>query len=164
MTPREEAEYGQRQQYNQMDSQRYRNEPMEIERPHGNSVDMRKNLSGIVNYEKQQNLMPNNGSNVYTHHHNQSYSMGDYNNGQQSPYNNQYGGYNQPPPNNMQNPIYKPNNFFSNNQATNNNRPVQQPQQQMNIRQQNPINNYPVNTQNMQNPYNQQGYRLQQSY
>lgn len=128
-------------------------------------MDMRKNLSGIVNYEKQNNFMSSNGSNVYTHHHNQSYNMGDYNNGQQSPYNNQYGGYTQQPQSNLQNPTYKANNFFSNNQPNNNGRPVQQ--QPMNIRQPNPINNYPNNIQNMQNPYiqqTQQPYRPQQSF
>lgn len=106
--------------------------------------------------------MPNNGSNVYTHHHTQSYNMGDYNSGQQPPsYNNQYVGYAQQPQPNQQNPVYKANNFFSNNQQNNNIRPVQQP---INIRQPSPMNNYSNHTQNMQNPYNQQEYRPQQSF
>lgn len=142
---------------------------MEIEKPHGSSVDMRKNLSGIVNYEKQHNFMPNNGSNIYTHHQNQNYNMGDYNNQQQLPYNNQYNNeYNQPQ-SNQQNPLFKTNNFFSNNQQ-NNNYPVQPnssrsaQHQQMPNRQPNQPINYPNNIQNMQNPYNQQGFRPQQSF
>ncbi len=100
---------------------------------------MRKNLSGIVNYERNQNFQQNN-SNLLGHHHNQSYN--EYNNGQQSPYNNQQNLYQ-----NSQNPTYKANNFFSNN-------PQNQPVQQINNNRQmnNPMNSYNsnINNSNMQ--------------
>lgn len=128
---------------------------------------MRKNLSGIVNYEKHHNFVPgnNNGQNMYPHNHNQSYSMGDYSNNTQQQQSN-YGGFSQQQPQqNYQNPPYKANNFFSNNQQNNMRPVVQQQQPQINPRQQiPPVNNYQNTMQNIQNPYNQQGYRAQQPF
>lgn len=85
---------------------------MEIERPHGNSVDMRKNLSGIVNYERNQNFQ--NNSAIFNQK--VSHNFTDYNNGQHSPYNN-HNNFQQ----NNQSPLYKANNFFSNSTNIQNN-------------------------------------------
>ena len=147
----------------QMEPPRYRGEPMEIERPHGNSVDLRKNLSGIVDYGRQNNFAQNN-SNIFS---NQQQSFNDYN----TPSHLGYQNYQQ---NSNPNPVYKANNFFSNNQPQqpqvfnqmpNNNR-FNPPQQPIN-------NNRPVSSsnssyssmqqqqnyaQNFQQPQ-QQGYR-----
>ena len=138
--------------------QMYRGEPMEIERPHGNSVDLRKNLSGIVDYQRQKNFNQNN-SNIFS----QNQSFNDYNSPTQNPYLN----YQQ---NSNPNPIFKANNFFSNNQP-------QQPQiynqaqnNRFNPTQQPVNNNRPVSSsnnsynslqqqQNFSQNFQQQGYR-----
>ena len=110
---------------------------MEIEKPHGNSVDMRKNLSGIVNYgQERQNNFSQNSSNIFVQHQHQNQSYNEYNNNfSQQPH---YINHNQQPLvggnqliQNTQagnqynlNPIYKANNFFSNNQPNTNNNTV----------------------------------------
>jgi hypothetical protein len=131
---------------------------MEIERPHGNSVDLRKNLSGIVDYGRLNNFSQNN-SNIIP----QQQPFNDYN----TPTHQGYQNHQQ---NNNPNPVYKNNNFFSNNQSqqpqlfnqipnnrlnpphqpTNNNRSVNSSNNNYNIIQQ---QNYPQNFQQ------QQGYR-----
>jgi hypothetical protein len=138
----------------EIESQRYRGEPMEIERPHGNSVDVRKNLSGIVDYGRQNNFAQNN-SNIFSQ---QQQPFNDYN----TP--NHLGNQNYQQ-NSNPNPVYKANNFFSNNQSQqpqvfnqmpNNNR-FNPPQQPIN-------NNRPLSSSNNSYSSMQQQQQQQQNY
>ena len=125
---------------------------MEIEKPHGNSVDFRKNLSGIVNYERQaNNNFTQNNSNIYSQNQ-QPYN--DYNQSQQV-----FQNYQQ---NNNQNPIFKSNNFFSNNQQPQNQNQIfnQTNRSNQNIQLQQPTNNRPVN--GTHNNYMQQNIQQNQ--
>lgn len=132
---------------------------MEIERSHGNSVDMRKNLSGIVNYERNQNFQNNSG----VFNQNLSHNFTDYNNGQHSPYNN-HNNFQQ----NNQSPLYKTNNFFSNSTNIQNN-PTQGNQQRNSVLLQQNINrpSSSAGIMNHSNPqtsiHQNQGFKAQQS-